>query len=109
MFFYLDPHQTQAALPWHEESLRYTTADVDSCHTRRLRRLCIEEMDPSMLIGFLIKDQDDWRQWRKHVSEGAGKQIFTITDHEPAFLDHIEQENAVDQVVTFDDESDSEM
>lgn len=110
-FFYLDPHQTRAALPWHEDESHYTSAEVDSCHTRRLRRLCIEEMDPSMLIGFLVKNLDDWREWRNHidVGVGVGKAIFNIGDTEPVFSDHTEQQNAVDQVVTLDDESDGEI
>lgn len=108
-FFYLDPHQTRAALPWHEDSANYTTSEIDSCHTRRLRRLRIEEMDPSMLIGFLIKDHNDWRTWRKYIETGAGKPIFNIEDHEPVFVETTEQENPVDQVVTFDDESDGEI
>lgn len=109
MFFYLDPHQTRAALPWHEDGAKYTSSEVDSCHTRRLRSLLIEEMDPSMLIGFLVKDLDDWSKWRKQIESGAGKPIINIGDHEPSFVDLTEQENSVDQVVTFDDESEGEM
>ena len=66
-------------------------------------------MDPSMLIGFLIKDQNDWRTWRSYIETGAGKRIFNIQDHEPVLVDSSEQENSVDQVVTFDDESDCEI
>ena len=109
MFFYLDPHQTRAALPWHEDGLKYTTAEIDSCHTRRLRRLGIEEMDPSMLIGFLIKSHDDWRDWRSHVEAGEQKPIFNFGDHEPVYADPTTQESSVDLVVTFDDESDGEL
>lgn len=109
MFFYLDPHQTRAALPWHEDGAEFTPSEVDSCHTRRLRSLHIEEMDPSMLIGFLVKDLDDWRKWRNQIEGGAEKPIINIGDHEPNFVDPTEQENSVDQVVTFDDESDGEM
>lgn len=108
-FFYLDPHLTRAALPWHEDSSNYTSYEIDSCHTRRLRRLRIEEMDPSMLIGFLIKNQDDWVTWRNYIETGAGKPIITIQDHEPALVGSTEHQSSVDQVVTFDDESDGEI
>ena len=100
---------TRTALPWHEDSRDYTASEIDSCHTRRLRRLRIEEMDPSMLIGFLIQDLKDWRIWRNYIEIGAGKPIFNIQDHEPALVDSTEQDSSLDQVVTFDDESDGEM
>jgi cysteine protease ATG4 len=68
-------------------------------------------MDPSMLIGFLVKNLDDWKTWRDHidVGVGAGKPIFNIGDTEPVFSNLTEQQNAVDQVVTLDDESDGEI
>lgn len=66
-------------------------------------------MDPSMLIGFLITDYNDWSAWRNYVEVGMGKPIFNIQDHEPVLIDSTEQENSVDQVVTFDDESDIEI
>ncbi len=58
--FYLDPHYTRPALPYYQDTREYTPDDIGSCHTRRLRCLHIREMDPSMLIGFLIRDEDDW-------------------------------------------------
>lgn len=62
-----------------------------------------------MLIGFLIKDHNDWRTWRNYIEIGAGKPIFNVQDHEPVLVDSTEHENSVDQVVTFDDESDCEI
>lgn len=66
-------------------------------------------MDPSMLIGFLIRNQDDWKDWRNRIEIGAGKPIFNIQDREPVFVDPTEHASPVDQVVTFDDESDGEL
>lgn len=47
--------------------------------------------------------------WRKYIEIGAGKPIFNIQDHEPALVDSTEQDSSLDQVVTFDDESDGEI
>lgn len=110
-FFYLDPHHTRAALPWHDRSEDYSAEEVDSCHTRRLRRISVEEMDPSMLIAFLIKDEDDWRAWRAAIEGGSGKAIVHVADEEPA--QHgagsgsgYERAEALDEVTTIDDEED---
>lgn len=44
-----------------------------SVHTRRLRAIPIAEMDPSMLLGFLIKNEDDWLDWKRRVADISGK------------------------------------
>jgi len=67
--FYLDPHHPRPALPHHEDLESYTPAEIESCHTRRLRRMHLKEMDPSMLIAFLIKDRDDWIDWLSRIDE----------------------------------------
>lgn len=104
-FFYLDPHLTRTALPFHSNLEEYTTAEIDSCHTRRLRRLHIKEMDPSMLIGFLIRDEQDWETWCSGINNIAGKGIVHIADKDPARmgLGH-ERDDAIDDVESFDED-----
>ena len=34
-------------------------------------KLQLSEMDPSMLIGILIKGEKDWQQWKLEVAESA--------------------------------------
>ena len=83
----------------------YTAEEVDSCHTRRLRRISIEEMDPSMLIAFLIRDEADWTAFRKRISETPGKPLVHISDVSPSLHGSVsEREEAVDEVQTFDDD-----
>jgi len=67
--FYLDPHQPRPFLPYQSDAKDYTAEQVDSFHTKRLRRLHLKEMDPSMLLGFLIKNEDDWQAFRNGVAE----------------------------------------
>ncbi|TGJ80774.1 hypothetical protein E0Z10_g7996 [Xylaria hypoxylon] len=81
-FFYLDPHYTRPIFPFREDVAQYTREEVDTCHTRKLRRLHIKEMDPSMLIGFLIRDEEDWRDWRRGVKHVQGKAIIHVSDHD---------------------------
>ncbi|KAF2760680.1 hypothetical protein EJ05DRAFT_239416 [Pseudovirgaria hyperparasitica] len=102
--FYLDPHHTRPLLPFHVDPSQYTREDVDSCHTRRIRRLNVPEMDPSMLIAFLIKDEDDWKLWRHDIACVQGKPIVHVADTEPPTLwTGDERERAIDDVQTFDD------
>lgn len=103
--FYLDPHDTRPALPFHKDPTNFTEKEIDSCHTRRLRRLPLKEMDPSMLIAFLIKDEDDWKNWRRAIGTASGKPVVHVADQEPSLHGHgTVRKSAVDDVETFDDE-----
>ena len=105
----MDPHQTRTALPLHADIRNYTKEEIDSCHTRRLRRLSIKEMDPSMLIAFLIKDEAAWKDWRQGVTEVSGKPVVHVADTEP-FLhgQGAERASAVDDVEILDDEDEDD-
>ena len=104
-FFYLDPHDTRPALPFHKDPTDFTEKEIDSCHTRRLRRLPLKEMDPSMLIAFLIRDEEDWKNWRRALGIASGKPVVHVADEEPSLHGHgTVRKSAVDDVETFDDE-----
>ncbi|KAL2009268.1 hypothetical protein VTN00DRAFT_7462 [Thermoascus crustaceus] len=103
-FFYLDPHHTRAALPYHDIGDVYSEEELDSYHTRRLRRLHIKDMDPSMLIGFLIRDEHDWDDWKRRVSSVEGKPIVHISKTELLFGPGQEREGALDEVEALDDD-----
>ncbi|KAL8949878.1 MAG: hypothetical protein Q9222_004051 [Ikaeria aurantiellina] len=108
-FFFLDPHQTRPAFPLRSDVTEYNKDDIDSCHTRRLRRLPIQEMDPSMLLGFLIRDREDWQQWRRSMANVAGKPLVHVADKEPVITGHsTERQSAVDEVQTLDDDEDDD-
>ncbi|KAI5857276.1 cysteine protease ATG4 [Durotheca rogersii] len=104
-FFYLDPHYTRPALQHHDDPDEYTQEELDTCHTRKLRRLHVKEMDPSMLIGFLIRDEDDWRDWRRSVKHVQGKAIIHVSDHDPTA--HLHESGGIDEVETLSDDEDS--
>lgn len=105
----MDPHQTRTALPFRDNPAAYTQEEVDSCHTRRLRRLSINDMDPSMLLAFLIRDEADWKDWREAMSNGEGKPVVHVADTEPALhSEGSERASAVDDVETLDDEDEGD-
>ncbi|KAL4911827.1 hypothetical protein BDW62DRAFT_216968 [Aspergillus aurantiobrunneus] len=102
-FFYLDPHNTRPA-PTFSKSGSLTQDDIDTYHTRRLRRLHIQDMDPSMLIGFLIKDETDWEDWKARVTSSGGKPIINILGESDSASWQGRRE-APDEVETFDDDN----
>ncbi|KAI9147894.1 putative cysteine protease ATG4 [Paramyrothecium foliicola] len=107
--FYLDPHYTRKALPYHESPANYTDDEVDSCHTARLRRVHIREMDPSMLIGFLIRNEDDWVEWRRCVKHVQGKSIIHVADQDPILQGLGEgRAGAIDEVEILSDDDDND-
>ena len=108
LFLYLDPHETRPALPYHADAKDYTPEELETCHTRRLRGLRISEMDPSMLIGFLIRDQQDWEDWNRRLKETKGKPIVHVYKETPPTPGQTERKEAVDEVSTFDDEEEGE-
>lgn len=108
-FFYLDPHLTHPFLPYHSDPTSYSTDEISTCHTRRLRGLDIKEMDPSMLMGFLIRDESDWEDFKRRINDVRGKKIVNIYAKEPPVPGQtVERKEAIDEVQTFDDEEDDE-
>ena len=100
-FFYLDPHSTRPML-----SAAPTGEEVETVHTRRVRRLKIAEMDPSMLIGFLIHSKEELEEWRKAVEGGEGKSFIHFHDAETSYSRGVgaERPEAVDEVETWDED-----
>lgn len=109
MFLYLDPHETRPALPYRANPEEYTEEEIASCHTRRLRGIKVSEMDPSMLMGFLIRDEADWQDWKRRLKEVKGKAIINVYEKEPPVPGQTtERKEAVDEVETFDDEDEDD-
>jgi cysteine protease ATG4 len=109
-FYYLDPHTPRPALPLPTDLENYSQEDIDSCHTRRLQRILVKEMDPSMLIAFLIKDERDWEVWKKGVQEVQGKVVINVAERDPSLHGLSgERDGAIDEVETFDDDDDDTM
>lgn len=60
-----------------------------------------------MLIGFLIRSEDDWAEWRRCVKHVQGKAIIHVADHEPTLEGSAGSEgrqSAIDEVETLSDD-----
>jgi cysteine protease ATG4 len=72
-----------------------------------LRRIEIREMDPSMLIAFLVRDEADFNNWKENVVAVQGKSIVHISASKPPPRG-VEREGAVDEVESFDEQEEVE-
>jgi cysteine protease ATG4 len=61
-------------------------------------------MDPSMLIGFLIKDENDWIDWKRRIASVEGKAIIHVHSTEAGSPSGHEREGALDEVEALDDD-----
>ncbi|EMD42359.1 ATG4-like protein [Gelatoporia subvermispora B] len=63
----------------------YSTTELRTFHCERIRKMPLSGLDPSMLIGFLCKDEEDWLDLRKRITDlsRTHKTIFSIQDEPP--------------------------
>ena len=62
-----------------------------------------------MLIGFLIKDEDDWDMWKSAIKHVQGKSIITVSPHDPERGPGAgTRAEAIDEVETLSDEEEEE-
>ncbi|TFY74660.1 hypothetical protein EWM64_g9352 [Hericium alpestre] len=76
----LDPLQEHYVSAYRSEELR-------TFHCDRVRKMPLSGLDPSMLIGFLCKDEADWKDLRRRVADLSKnhKTIFSIQDEPPSW------------------------
>ena len=61
-----------------------------------------------MLLAFLIRNREDWNNWKRAISELPGPSILHLARGEPPGDTSHEREDAVDEVEAFDDEDDTD-
>lgn len=58
-----------------------------------------------MLMGFLIRDEDDWDMWKSAVKHVQGKAIINVSAHGPATgMTAGARAEAIDEVETLSDD-----
>ena len=53
----------------------YSAAELKTFHCERVRKMPMSGLDPSMLIGFLCRDEKDW--WDRSEERRVGKECST--------------------------------
>lgn len=67
----------------------YSATELKTFHCDRVRKMPLSGLDPSMLIGFLCKDENDWHDLRSRMNEagilpGRTRQELTLISSFPA-------------------------
>lgn len=58
----------------------YSDSALRSYHTEKVRKMSVASLDPSMLLGFLIQDEEDWEDFALRVREVSVILIDFILD-----------------------------
>ncbi|KAH0826422.1 cysteine protease required for autophagy [Lanmaoa asiatica] len=66
---------------------QYNAMELRTFHCDRIRKMPLSGLDPSMLLGFLCKEEKDWIDLRRRINElnAKYKTIFTIQDEPPSW------------------------
>lgn len=48
---------------------QYSASELRTFHCERVRKMPLSSLDPSMLLGFLCKDEHDWVELRRRLDE----------------------------------------
>ncbi|CBQ72338.1 related to ATG4-essential for autophagy [Sporisorium reilianum SRZ2] len=64
----------------------YTEAQTSTFHCDKVRRMPIKSLDPSMLLGFLVKDEEDLADLCARI-KALSKTIFSFADSAPKWVD----------------------
>ncbi|KAJ7027134.1 hypothetical protein C8F04DRAFT_1238275 [Mycena alexandri] len=62
----------------------YSAAELRTFHCERVRKMPMSGLDPSMLIGFVCRDEAEWVDLRRRVKE-LPRTIFAIVDEPPTW------------------------
>ncbi|GJN26001.1 hypothetical protein PR202_gb13893 [Eleusine coracana subsp. coracana] len=76
---FLDPHEVQMAVNIEPDNLE---ADTSSYHCSIVRDMALDQIDPSLAIGFYCRDKDEFDDFCSRASELAekanGAPLFTV-------------------------------
>ncbi|PVF96248.1 hypothetical protein CPB86DRAFT_517751 [Serendipita vermifera] len=81
----------------------YSMSELRTFHCERVRKMPLSGLDPSMLLGFLCRNEQEWLDLRERVTELAKpkKTMFTVQDEPPTWPDDedelLDLESASDQ------------
>ncbi|KAJ7714766.1 peptidase family C54-domain-containing protein [Mycena maculata] len=62
----------------------YSVAELRTFHCERVRKMPLSGLDPSMLLGFVCRDEAEWVDLRRRIAE-LPRTIFAIQDEPPTW------------------------
>ncbi|KAK7049890.1 Cysteine protease atg4 [Paramarasmius palmivorus] len=84
----------------------YSPTELKTFHCERVRKMPLSGLDPSMLIGFLCKNEADWNDFRRRVGE-LPRTIFSIQDEPPTWPSDSDDNMGLESISDPEDIADS--
>jgi cysteine protease ATG4 len=56
----------------------YTMPELNTFHCDKVRKMPVSSLDPSMLLGFLCRNEDDWKDFRARVDRVRVAALFVL-------------------------------
>ncbi|WVQ93793.1 hypothetical protein IAU59_000871 [Kwoniella sp. CBS 9459] len=78
----LDPLPVDPSVKWYANA--YPETALRTFHCEKVKKMPLSGLDPSMLLGFLVKDEADWEDFVERTNRLPHK-IFTIQDEPPSW------------------------
>ncbi|KAI0653814.1 hypothetical protein C8Q70DRAFT_881201, partial [Cubamyces menziesii] len=65
----------------------YSPSELKTFHCDRVRKMPLSGLDPSMLLGFLCKDENEWLDLKDRILElfRTNKSIFSLSNEPPQY------------------------
>lgn len=90
----------------------YSAAELKTFHCDRIRKMPLSGLDPSMLLGFLCKDEADWIDLRARIADLSKnpklKPIFSVQDEPPNWPSDLDDDNMGLESIDMDLDDDDE-
>ncbi|KAF8654308.1 hypothetical protein AX16_003536 [Volvariella volvacea WC 439] len=89
--------------PIQEHYLRaYTQGELGTFHCDRVRKMPMSGLDPSMLVGFLVRDEADWLDFKRRIAE-LPKSVFFFQDEPPSWPSDSDDNMGLESICEPDD------
>ncbi|KDQ17504.1 hypothetical protein BOTBODRAFT_53103 [Botryobasidium botryosum FD-172 SS1] len=84
----------------HHYATAYSPMELKTFHCERVRKMPLSGLDPSMLLGFLCKDEEDWKDFRLRITllAKSAKSMFYIQDEPPNWPDGSDDDLGLESV-----------
>ncbi|KAF7378518.1 hypothetical protein MSAN_00279400 [Mycena sanguinolenta] len=83
----------------------YTAAEMRTFHCERVRKMPMSGLDPSMLLGFVCRDEAEWVDLRRRIKE-LPRTIFAIQDEPPTWPGADDDDDMLESISDPEEEAD---
>ncbi|KAI8342764.1 hypothetical protein BC941DRAFT_147858 [Chlamydoabsidia padenii] len=106
---YIDPHFSRPALET-KSLVDYTEQDLATYHCTIPRKIHISQLDPSMMLGFYCRTQEDFDIFCEQISQIGQRYsaIFTVEEQAPEYDEDVRSEHDFGVISDEDNDKDDD-